>query len=145
MKLQMTEKEEHDIVVFPLGVGNIRAFNKAVERILAQLSNNIDLRRITSDPGQAITAIVPMIMSDALEIVDSCVEGVNILHPRFPHHLLPDIVRAWMEESFGTEGKRRPWVLLLEEGLSKLAGKKVGLSDTLSKFSSNTGIVSTTS
>lgn len=145
--LKTDDGKEIQVMVFPVGVGHIRRFNKAVEDVLPKILNQIDVSRFKKDAsiGDFAPMIVPIVISDLLEIVAACIKGVDILSDNFPHWHLPPLIEAWIDVSFGKEEKIRPWVEVVENVLAKLTGKKIGIWETLSKSLSAPAMTSITS
>mgnify|MGYP001341645888 CR=1 FL=1 len=83
------------------------------------------------------TIAVPVVTKHLLDLVASCVSGIDITDRRVPHYVLPPIVAAWIEECFGDEKKVRPWFDLIRSATAKMGADPAGLDgawDTVSRF-----------
>ena len=137
------------VTVFPMGSGHVRKFNAAVTKCFARvralsldtIEMPADIRSMTDSEWAAIVMklaktvpqIAIVVMDELMDLVAECVEGVDLKSTRCPIHLLPDIVLAWLMESFGDEKKARPWINLAEQIFSKVTGKPLDLWGVLSK------------
>lgn len=137
-----------DAVVYPLSVRHLRKFNQAIEELIPKIASQVDLRAFSGekfDIGKALPMVVPILLSDALDLIADCVEGVNILDEHFPHWKLPDIVDAWIQTSFGSEERVRPWIEVVEKNIARLTGESPGIWDTLSQSLRDRATTSTSS
>ena len=126
------------ITVYPLGVTHIKRFTEDITRIVnasqsIRVSKNADKKQVAE---QFVMGLIPLVLTDALELVKECtkVEGADF--DELPHWLLPDIASAWIEESFGEEKKWRPWVTLIESTISRVTKQTFSISEIWSKASS---------
>ena len=96
------------VKVMPLGVRHIRKFSDAVGRIMPTIVGVIGNEKLGKEEwtNKVVTTLMPFAMSDLLGLIDDCVDvDLNSV----PQWELPKIAEAWIEESFGSEEKLRPW------------------------------------
>lgn len=127
---------------------------------LEQVARAQELLRAIEKKQQeaAVTILAPYVSTTLLDLVEDCVMvpvngkdvrlSVALKNEKYahtlPHWIMPSLVTAWVEKSFGTEAKWRPWIAATEEALSRMVGKKVSLSGALSVASSALGSLTET-
>lgn len=131
------------VMVYPLGARHLRRFSTQIVGILSTMSQVRVPKSATEEAlyqtmlGQAI----PTLMSEGFDLLqDTCVVGEmvgtgpetyefvesereNALE-EIPHWELPTILEAWVELSFGTSRKRKPWVKMLDNLGRRITRKK---------------------
>jgi hypothetical protein len=135
--------------VVPMGVVHMRRFISALEEVIPKIAVQVDFQKVAGgDKGLSnlIPMIVPILTSDLIDLLDVCVEGLNLRTPGIPHFWLPQLAEAWIDESFGSEDRARPWVDTVDRVLSKVTGNEpLGLWATLSRSSVEKATLSTPS
>lgn len=135
-----------DITVFPVGVAHLRQFNRAVEEVLPKIASQMDLGKMgevnLKDLGPMV---IPILLSDVLDLINDCVVGVNLTDKRLPHWVLAPIVQKWIEVSFGSEKKIRPWIEVVETTVMRMTGESPGIWDTLCQSRSAKDTISNSS
>ena len=133
------------VVIYPLGVGHMRRFSAAVEQVLPKIASQVNLSAIADNPKEMMSMVIPILLSDALDLINGCVVGVDLCDPNFPHWELPPILDIWIKESFGTSGKVRPWVEVVENTVEQMTGNRPGIWETVSQSLQSSDLTSTTS
>lgn len=143
--------------VYPLGWRHMRDFASTIATATQIIM--LGVAPGEQDPNKVATAAIsramPFILEKGLDLVAECIRleapGVDakqlgeITIDDLPHWAAPLIVEAWLEESFGDEMRRDPWIAATERAIEKVTGRKVSILGTLSSFSSRQGTGSTTS
>ncbi len=102
----------------------------------------------------AAQAVLPTVMGRMQELVAQCVVfspshmpdgGPAITVDDLLMSHVPTLCEAWVLETFGSEVRRRPWVAAIERAVAAATGKRVPMSEMLSKLSSLRDTVSKTS
>lgn len=124
------------LTIYPLGISHISKFNAAIEGLLPRIASQVDLSSIGSAMKDLLPMITPILLGEALDLVDECVVGLELKDPLIPHWILPQVVEAWIEESFIGEGKIEPWIQAIERTIEKMTGEKLEISEMFSNFSS---------
>ena len=149
-RIKLEDGIDLEITVYPLGVKHVKKFTDDIARIVnasqrIKVEKGGDQKKIAE---QFVMGLVPIIMTDALDLVKEC----TVIEPQgaatfdeLPHWVLPGIADAWIQESFGEEKKWRPWVTLIEKTITRVTGKPFSISEIWSKASSQTDTLSTTS
>ena len=127
-----------EIKVEPLGFRHIRKFSDGISKIMPTLVSVIsDVKADERGWISKLSAtLAPFLMTDLLDLVDDCVD-VDL--KEVPHHLLPRIIEAWIEESFGDEGKVKPWKTLFTTILKRFATSQGSISQGSLTSSSEPG------
>lgn len=103
------------VKVHPLPLAQLHRIRKAISEIMREVG---DIGTFWAQVKSLNSAVIPVLVGVAvdhcLEIINDCVEGIDLMHPRTPHWVLPSIALAWIEESFGSEHKTNPWADLIE-------------------------------
>lgn len=151
--------------VYPLGFTHFDRFSRDIVSVGLVLLDSLRLKvggdgKVTMDEGEIepdkmIQAAAPLLMRNAFSLVRDCVtvkvEGDDEKEYRLdeieiPHWCVPDIVDAWVEESFGTEGKWMPWKKLMTSLMSRFQKNgSSSISETLSRLVSQPDTTGTTS
>lgn len=139
VKIAFGKDTEVPFTVYPIGAKHIRQYSRNVMGIIRIL-----WEQNQEDPQQFATAalmssdLIPIVIEHALDIINDCVqfEGEGIDLDSLPHWVVPQIVEIWIDESFGSETKLRPWVEAIEKALKKVMKREVSLSSLFSKLSS---------
>lgn len=147
-------KGKHTVTVYPLGVWHLKKYGDTIAKCCTDIAGKVgplkvqtktlvsegglgELPVIDSGPemlsASFITAAAPIVVEHLLPIIAECVQGLDLKDPRVPAWALPPIAEAWIEESFGSQEKIRPWVGLVEMVLSRLSGQPVNLWGELSQ------------
>ena len=97
-----------DIMVVPMGVRHLRRFSDAVAKIMPTLITVVGDQNDSQEAWvrKLVSTILPFALSDLLVLIDDCVD-VDL--EDLPQWVLPKIAEVWVEESFGSEEKIRPW------------------------------------
>lgn len=143
-----------EVRVYPLGVAHIPRYKTMIESALR--SGLAEWNRPGASPTDIAAAVLPVLAAEGLDLLKLCTEGVDLDNPRLPAWVLPKILVEFLDESFGTEKKARPWVDILDWAIQKATGGKAPrvwtvlqetsktLSSTLSEHASRLGTLSTT-
>ena len=122
--------------VLPLGFRHLRTF---VNQITSALSvvGNMQLSS-TSDPKklgeQIMMAAAPLLMGDLFELLKECVvieSPATLSLDDLPHWLVPDLVSAWLELSFGDPKKWKPWIAAIDQAMTALTRQPFSISETV--------------
>lgn len=120
------------VTVYPMAVKHFRTFKDAVTKAMDKIGK-------APASGGWESVLLPMLVQiaaeDLLDIVNECVDGIDLKHDRCPNWVYPLVVKEWVIESFGSEDKIRPWVSLLEELAERVGGQKVEIWQTLTRRS----------
>ena len=159
--VQTQEGSTIDVWVFPHGVGHIRKFKEAMERVfvrigalkLAPMEFPEDLNGMTAQQWAMVTIagaknlpqIALVVIDELLDLLAECVKGIDIKSTECPIWVLPEVALAWLMETFGDEKKARPWINMVEQNIKKTTGTDMGLWELLSKRSSAQATPSTSS
>src|SRR5262245_49723947 len=98
------------VTVYPVGVKHCRRFG-------AQLNTVLSLLAPLQAEGRAATVAIPYLVANALDLLSECMvfhDVKDVTLEDMPHWVLPTIAEAWIDESFGDEASRRPWVETIE-------------------------------
>lgn len=153
--------------VYPLGFTHFDRFSRDIVsvglvlldalRIKVSGDGKVTMEQGEIDPEKLIQAAAPLLMRNAFAMVRDCVtvklegEGDDAKEYRLdeveiPHWCVPDIVDAWVEESFGTEGKWMPWKKLMTSLMSRFQKNgSSSISETVSKLLSQQATTGKTS
>lgn len=144
-----SDRSEDKLVatIYPMGIAHVRRFNKAVEDVLPKIAMQVPLNHLGGklDLSTLAPMIVPIIIGDLLDLVNACVDGVDLTDEKLPHWVLASIIQIWIEESFGDQGKVKPWIDIIDKTIAKMTGKNPQIWQTLCKLSSDSDTTSTTS
>lgn len=135
IEIYVNETKSIKIGIRPMPIIHFRKFKTSITRALDKLNKN---------GGESLkldTMILPLVAEIAadelMDIVNECVDGIDLTSDYCPQWIFPEIVKVWIFESFGSEKKLRPWIDLLDEILNKVTKQKVGLWDQLTQHLSN--------
>jgi len=130
--------------VMPMGFIHIRRFSDDLARVAAAIMDavEIDPTKSETEIGAYIAAqAIPLLMGNCVEMISACLvfeKGGELAHAdlnRLPHYYAPPIIEAWLDESFGSEEKRSPWVRAINQVIARVTGnEKFQISGTLSKL-----------
>lgn len=129
--------------VHPVSLRHMRKFSLAVGRAVAAIGT-LEVSKggkLEDRARSVIPVVVPIVLEDLLDLVVECCVQPEGQMPRMdirdlPHWLVVPVVEVWIDESFGSEDKLRPWVAATERLLSRASGKPIDIWRTLSKLSS---------
>lgn len=128
--------------VFPPGLLHIRKFSRDVVGLGMALADSVGKLKDKAGQSQALVQqLLPFLLTNALDLVAECVRvdgpgGKTYKIAELPHWLLPPILEAWVEESFGDEAKVRPWKAAIEKTVERATGSKLTISEMLRRDSS---------
>ena len=140
--------EGFSVTVYPLAFKQIKEFADKVASGIAMLTaTSVPKASAGATPKQKtqvekvqndmlIQTLLPWVLSNAVDLVEKCVvfpKDIDIKLQDLPHYRLPPIIEAWVEESFIGEDKLRPWMAVVEHLTEKVTGKKIVVSEILSK------------
>lgn len=137
--------------VFPMGFLHISKFSKELTFALTTLSRvAIPVDATAEQKTAAIAAqMVPYIANNLLDLVSDCTKFSNPERgfENLAHWEVPEIIEAWIEESFGSEKKWKPWVATVERILNRFLNPKepIRILETLSSGLSSADTQSTKS
>ena len=115
--------------VRPMAVSHFRRFKEAVSKALERIGGG-DL-----DSGSLMVTVVDLVADDLMDVINECVDGIDLTDDACPVWLFPKLATDWFDESFGDEGKVRPWVDLIEQVVGRFSGTKLNLWDSLTQSS----------
>jgi len=121
-------------VVYSIPFESIRRYSDLISECIGEVASIVGNLGFKPTQGVVISIAVPIVIKRLLPLVASCIEGLDIMAPRLPHWVVPQLVQAWIEESFGDEKKVRPWVTLVEQVVLRTTGQTIGIWDTLLQF-----------
>jgi len=161
-----------EVTVRPLAVRQMRDFQGAITAIVTSLLTNgqayiethpIDWQEVPEEEsggkkisrpsdkwimGLALAAgpkALPVVISEAVDLMASSVSGIDLMDPHCPSEVLAQVAQAWLIESFGSEKRIRPWIAAAKTTLAALTSNRSSISAMQSIFSSATGTAPTTS
>lgn len=81
----------------------------------------IEIDQKAIEPDRVIRSVAPMLLQSGFGLIKDCVrirlegesEEYTLDDVDLPQWFVPEIVEAWIEESFGSEKKRAPWATFL--------------------------------
>lgn len=103
--------ESFDVNGVPVQIEPLRLkYSGDFSRIVGKILPSI-LQAATAKDGQddllpVLQAALPLVFSDLVHLCNKCVD-VDL--EEIPQELVPQIVDRWLDLSFGTEGKVKPW------------------------------------
>lgn len=121
------------VIVQPLGITHVKRFSGAIAKIVSAAmrffkEDNIDMKAVGA-------VALPIVMSEAIELVEACCVCVDCEWKNLPHWEFPPIAEAWIEMSFGPEKAVAGWIKLVEAIVRRFAGDgEFSISETLSSF-----------
>tara|TARA_Y100000114_G_scaffold153211_1_gene172773 strand:- start:627 stop:1079 length:453 start_codon:yes stop_codon:yes gene_type:complete len=115
--------------VRPMAVSHFRRFKDAVSKALEKIGGT------TLDSGSLMVTIIDLVADDLMDVINECVDGIDLTDDHCPVWLFPQLATEWFEESFGDEGKVKPWVELIEKVVERFSGTKVNLWESLTASS----------
>lgn len=125
------------VTVRPLKLKHLRQFREEIGKTFRELEAlGINITEIAALPKEAvqpkISAVlpiaVPVIIEHMIPLMQTCIEGAVL--DELEHFFFPQLLVAWIEESFGGE-RSRPWIAAVENLLRSLTGKEIDLWSTL--------------
>lgn len=143
---------DFSIRVFPVGFAQLPRFVEVVagwvasaEHFLPQLFEGKAPESV--DWPKLVQVLVPLVVRDALDLVDECCEPRMSQIPRLPIGKTAEVVKEWLLQSMDEKEVIRPLLELVEAPLERITGEKLGLWDMAkqSLFSRPTASPSTTS
>jgi len=122
--------------VLPLGFRHLRTFAKQITGALSVVGN-MQLPA-TSDPKklgeQILMAAAPLLMGDLFVLLKECVvieSPATLSLDDLPHWLVPDLVTAWLDMSFGDAKKWKPWIAAIDQAMTALTRQPFSISETV--------------
>ena len=130
------EFEKFDVVVYPIGFGQIRAFSETLISSLRIIFEKIDLDEAKLEDDKAmkdlgiklISLLSPIATRDLLGIFKDCLivktkpskeypEGIEVENSvdHIPHWNIAPLISDWLKVSFLGEEKIRPWIEAMRE------------------------------
>jgi len=139
--------------VYPMGFRHIGDFMRDIEDALPKVSAKLDLKRLGGDDANdrakamvdLLTVAIPLCCTDLLHVVNECVDGVDLNDDRIPHWCMPKIIEAWIDESFGSPEKVRPWMEAVDRILARTSDGSEDDGETSPTESSSSADTDTTS
>lgn len=125
-------------VVYPTGFRHIVKFSQTFGTILKVASKLNAQAKPGSDLAHVIgIELMTACLSEVLELAQACVrfDPPNVKFDDLPHWEVPAILEAWVDLSFGSEEKVRPWIAAVTK-LITAAKSSPWISGMLSKVSS---------
>ncbi len=96
------------IIVEPLGVRHVKQFSAAISKVMPTIVGILGDE--ASDEKQWVskitTTLLPFMFGDLIDMLNDCCD-VDIT--TLPHEALAPVAESWIEQSFGDEGKLKPW------------------------------------
>jgi hypothetical protein len=124
------------VQIEPLTIRSAGKFTAIVQKVLPKLMGT-DLT-----DSVVLEALLPLAFSD---LVDLCNDCVDVDLKEIPHWLVPEIVQAWLDLSFGAAGKVQPWKNLFLEMQAKFSQSTAATSNpTSSEGSTSSSAPATT-
>lgn len=126
------------VTVYPLGVRHLRKFTEELSLLLGML-NSGHVRGSEAEIGvKVMSEFGPVILSRLINVINECCviqykDEKDLSLDDLPHWELPVIAQQWIEDSFGSEGKRKPWITAIETLMSRVLKKKTTISEMLSR------------
>jgi hypothetical protein len=132
--------------VYPISVRSLKKYGEQVSQAIMTLIQivlkpNLDVKM------QLILGMVPWVLTNCLELVESCIrfDDKNVIFDDLPQWSVQPIVEAWLLENFDEEYKWVPWMAVAQKALSAVSGKTIEIRETLSKLASLLDTASETS
>ena len=136
--LDMDEQGDHqvEVEVMPLGFRHLRTFSDKITTALGVVgSMSLPAGQSPEQLGKAIMMrAAPLLMGDLFDLLKECVviaRPATVRLDDLPHWLVPNIVSAWLELSFGDEKKWRPWIGAIDQAMSALTRTKFSILETV--------------
>ncbi len=122
--------------VFPLGFRHLRTFAKQITGALAVVGNmQLPAEDDPAKMGKAIMmTAAPLLLGDLFVLLKECVvieDPATLSLDDLPHWLVPDIVAAWLELSFGDPKKWKPWIAAIDQAMTALTRQPFSISETV--------------
>ena len=122
--------------VLPLGFRHLRTFASQITSALSVVGNmQLPAGDDPAKMGKAIMmTAAPLLMGDLFVLLKECVvveSPPNMSLDDLPHWLVPDIVSAWIEMSFGDEKKWRPWIAAIDKAMTALTREPFSILETV--------------
>ena len=70
-----------------------------------------------------------------MDVINDSVDGIDLQDPRCPVWVFPTVAKEWFDESFGDEGKVKPWVTLIDQVVERFTGTNPNLWGSLTESS----------
>lgn len=123
-------------VVMPLGFRHLRKFTDQITRALGVVGTmNLPSSDDPTKLGKAIMmTAAPLLMGDLFELLKECVtieSPAGLELEDLPHWLIPGIVSAWIEISFGDPKKWRPWITAIDSTMGALTRQPFSILETV--------------
>jgi len=117
------------VLVRPMAVAHFRRFKDAVNNSLQKLTQ--------SELGTAdiFSTVITLIADDLMDVINDSVDGIDLQDPRCPVWVFPTVAKEWFDESFGDEGKVKPWVTLIDQVVERFTGTNPNLWGSLTESS----------
>lgn len=136
IKLDLGNGRVGRVRVLPLGFRHLRTFANQITRALSVVGN-MQLPA-DDDPAKMGKAIMmtaaPLLMGDLFVLLKECVvveDPPTLSLDDLPHWLVPEIVAAWLEMSFGDPKKWKPWIAAIDQAMTALTRQPFSISETV--------------
>ena len=158
--------EDLIVTVYPMGIRHLKQFIHNIEEVIPRIASQVDMgqlfkakKRKVLDMGEGNAPVideqpdimtmllpiaVPILCTDLLDLLNECTIGLDLNEQYAPHWWMPMIAEVFVEESFGTEAKLRPWVEAVDNVIGRLLGESPGISEMLFKPASQPDTTSET-
>ena len=122
--------------VMPLGFRHLRTFANQITSALSVVGNmQLPAEDDPAKMGKAIMmTAAPLLMGDLFVLLKECVvveSPPTLSLDDLPHWLVPDIVAAWLEMSFGDPKKWKPWIAAIDQAMTALTRQPFSISETV--------------
>lgn len=136
IELDLGNNQVGRVRVLPLGFRHLRMFAKQITGALSVVGN-MQLPA-TSDPKklgeQILMAAAPLLLGDLFVLLKECVvieSPAKLSLDDLPHWLVPKLVSAWLEMSFGEPKKWKPWIAAIDQAMTALTRQPFSISETV--------------
>lgn len=122
--------------VLPLGFRHLRTFANQISSALSVVGNmQLPAEDDPAKMGKAIMmTAAPLLMGDLFVLLKECVvveTPPTLSLDDLPHWLVPEIVAAWLEMSFGDPKKWKPWIAAIDQAMTALTRQPFSISETV--------------
>lgn len=132
--------------VYPISMNQFGRFSEKVVGMIQHLSSVERPEGITEEQmtGLYIRTALPYVLANMMGVVFECItfDGVPLAKREdtdyIPHHVFPGLVTAWLDESFGDEGKVKAWTQALQNLVAYVGKEDSPLLRALSSLSQET-------
>ena len=139
--------EKFTVTVYPLAFSHLKKFSSQFGGVLRVIANTTIPKNVSKNEATKAMMIqaIPYVLENCAELFEECVvfdeslRGGDSTLDLVPHWEIPKIIEAWIIESFGDEGKWRPWIDTIENIIKKVTGEELQILETLSNLWSQQG------